>query len=123
MINDFISGYLECALWSSNNDNGEDNPPPLDQSHSTSDLHPDTLEKMKTDCQAFYDANKKVFIGSMPVEYAGHDFWLTRNRHGAGFWDREYLSQNQQSALTSASHAFGEYWLYVGDDNLIHGSK
>jgi hypothetical protein len=22
------------------------------------------------------------------MESFGHDFWLTRNRHGAGFWDR-----------------------------------
>ena len=22
------------------------------------------------------------------AEQAGHDFWLTRNGHGAGFWDR-----------------------------------
>ena len=50
----------------------------------------------------------------------GHDFWLTRNRHGAGFWDRglEFVGIN----LTDAAHAWGEFNLYVGDDGLIYGS-
>ncbi len=50
---------------------------------------------------------------------AGHDFWLTRNRHGAGFWDGDY-PEPAASQLTKASHNYGEVSLYVGDDNLIH---
>jgi hypothetical protein len=36
----------------------------------------------------------------------GHDFILTRNHHGAGFWDRGYGEAGRR--LTAAAQAFGE---------------
>jgi hypothetical protein len=38
---------------------------------------------------------------------AGHDFFLTRNGHGAGFWDRGY-PEDLGEALSEASRKFGE---------------
>ncbi len=38
--------------------------------------------------------------------YAGHDFWLTRSGHGAGFWDRG-LTGGLGERLTEASKAYG----------------
>lgn len=55
-------------------------------------------------------------------ELAGHDFWLTRNGHGAGFWDRSELDKPTQGRLTKAAHAFGNSDLYVGDDGRIYVS-
>ena len=52
------------------------------------------------------------------MDYAGHDFWLTRNGHGAGFWDRGLGEAGKK--LTDAAHAFGECNLYLGDDDVIH---
>jgi hypothetical protein len=52
---------------------------------------------------------------------AGHDFWLTRNGHGAGFWDGD-LSEDVGNALTEAAKKFGECHLYVGDDGQIYTS-
>jgi hypothetical protein len=51
---------------------------------------------------------------------AGHAFWLTRNGHGAGFWDGDW-PEPHASALDEASKAFGSFDLYVGDDGMIHG--
>lgn len=47
-------------------------------------------------------------------EQAGHDFALTRNHHGAGFWDRGYGEVGD--LLTTASHLFGEssWWVNGG---------
>jgi hypothetical protein len=44
--------------------------------------------------------------------YAAHDFILTRNRHGAGFWDGEWHEPWGQR-LTQLSHNFPsiEIWL------------
>jgi hypothetical protein len=48
---------------------------------------------------------------------AGHDFWLTRNGHGAGFWDRGLGELGD--ALTQAAKSFGQCDLYVTDDGAI----
>ena len=53
------------------------------------------------------------------TEEAGHDFWLTRNRHGSGFWDEDIGDVGRQ--LTEAACACGECNLYVGDDQRIYG--
>lgn len=34
-----------------------------------------------------------------------NDLWLTRNRHGAGFWDGDYKNGDE---LTEFAHAYGE---------------
>lgn len=52
------------------------------------------------------------------IERGGHDFWLTRNSHGAGFWDGDW-PETEGKLLTDASHAFGECNLYVTDDGKI----
>ncbi len=62
-------------------------------------------------------------------EQAGHDFWLTRNGHGAGFWDRGLDSQVEDEqggiwilgeALTSASKSFGESHVFQHSDELVY---
>ena len=53
------------------------------------------------------------------MESVGHDFWLTRNGHGAGFWDGDY-EKEIGIKLTELSQQFGECHAYVGDDNKIY---
>jgi hypothetical protein len=54
------------------------------------------------------------------MEYAGHDFWLTRNHHGAGFWDGDW-EQSAGEKLTALAESFGEFNLYT-HEGIIHGS-
>lgn len=49
----------------------------------------------------------------------GHDFWLTRNGHGAGFWDGDYPDDLGRD-LTKAAKVYGSCELYIGDDGLIY---
>jgi hypothetical protein len=51
----------------------------------------------------------------------GHDFWLTRNGHGAGFWDRGIGDYGD--ALTEHAHSFGASDVYVGDDGRLYVSS
>lgn len=111
--------YLETALWSSTDDEGE----PLD-SYQFSD---EAEKKMETDLQnflarcaaeapsalAWYDEN-------FDAGQFAHDFWLTRNRHGAGFWDRDYTEPGRTHlrALTKLAHAEGEQNLYLDPDTM-----
>ena len=50
---------------------------------------------------------------------AGHDFWLTRNGHGAGFWDGDWPLP-YADLLDKAAQAAGTCDLYVGDDGMIY---
>ena len=50
---------------------------------------------------------------------APHDFYLTRNRHGAGFWDGDW-EDNIGQKLTEICHEMKECQLYLGDDNKAY---
>ena len=120
----FMAGYEECALWSSMDDDGE----PL----AGYDMASDTSDSFETDCAAFYMAHKDLIhredaplsndhqsIGDRQAAMAGHDFWLTRNGHGAGFWDGDWPDDIGEQ-LTVAAEKFGPVDLYVGDDGRIY---
>ena len=124
MEEEFIAAYIMAALWSSTDDNGE----PLDSNYDESDLAPETYETMRADCQEFFTANESAVLcdggptghdGSSQPEMAGHDFWLTRCGHGAGFWDGNWPEPHAKQ-LDAAARAFGDVWLYVGDDGKIY---
>ena len=71
----------------------------------------------KTLVDAFIDANKDDPEG-IDAAQAGHDFWLTRNGHGAGFWDRGLGERGDR--LTNAAHVYGACDLYLGDDGFVY---
>ncbi len=117
-MDSFTRAYIEAALWSSNDDQDIS----LDKNYTTGDLAPEALARMEADCARFQRENAAPEYGHAEysdTELAGHDFWLTRNRHGSGFWDWPALSDLRQ-VLTDAAHAYGECNLYVGDDGLIY---
>ena len=51
-------------------------------------------------------------------DYAAHDFILTRNGHGAGFWDGDW-SEPIATKLTELCKKFGEINIYLSDENLL----
>jgi hypothetical protein len=108
----FYRAYIEAALWSSNTEDGT----ALDQIDA--ELEDTTQAAMRRDCQRFYAANQHLM--NDPAQ-GGHDFWLTRNHHGTGFWDRDNLPEDVGEALTQAAHAFGEVNLdYDPERNIIY---
>ena len=78
----FTQAYIEAALWSSL-DESDAHGEPLDANYGIEDIAPETLASIVDDCKAFQEAHADD-IGR-ELERAGHDFWLTRNGHGAGF--------------------------------------
>ena len=112
-LDEFAIAYIECALWSSIDDNDK----PLDENYSIVDLSEECLTVIAADCTKFEDENLQDIIENM--SQAGHDFWLTRNGHGAGFWDGDWHEEVGER-LTKASKAFGEVNLYVGNNGLIY---
>jgi hypothetical protein len=116
----FLSAYTTAALWSSTDDASK----PLD-SPEYGELAPETEERFRADCAKFQTDYLRVLneldycSGDFPEERIAHDFWLTRNGHGAGFWDGDY-PEAVGDALTKLSKSYGECDLYVGDDGKIY---
>jgi hypothetical protein len=119
IIDEFAEAYLDCALWASTDNSTEQGGEPLDANYDLTDIHPDSLATMLAECRLFLDDNAED-IGPR-YSQAGHDFWLTRNGHGAGFWDGDWPSDTGQR-LTDAAHVWGSVDLYLGDDGRIHQS-
>lgn len=123
----FIAAYVECALWSSRGP--EDEPHAcenLDDLFGPDDISPDCMESMRADCLDFIGSNASDLLeytekmnGQWSGEArAGHDFWLTRNGHGAGFWDRGLGDLGDR--LADAAQVYGDVFLYPGDDGRIY---
>jgi hypothetical protein len=120
----FYLAYANTAFWSSAY--GETGNKYFDDGeHEESEA---LCAEFLKDCIAFWEANSDAFYedgacmaSGDPIEQAGHDFWLTRNSHGAGFWDGDW-SEPYASQLDKATKAFGGCDLYVGDDGLVYSS-
>ena len=113
-LDSFERAYLVAALWSSTDDQGE----PLDSNYSIEDLSDETILKAKEDCKRFR-IKAESFLDGLDDEQCGHGFWLTRNRHGCGYWDRGYPKRTGET-LTKMAHSFGKVYLYVGDDGKVY---
>jgi hypothetical protein len=114
-----LEAYIECALWAGldwDNMIG-DNPEPLDKVYTASDLAPETREQLRAELDDFAEANARDLAEIEPAQ-VGHDFHLTRNRHGAGFWDRGLGAVGER--LTTAAHVYGTCDLYAGDDGRLY---
>ncbi len=128
---EFFTGYVTCALWSSHDYSDESGGEHMDANYGREDIAFGSLLSMARECRDFMRANAELlgrYASELPErgeftqdERAGHDFWLTRNGHGAGFWDRG-LPHELGRALTDASKAYGSSDLYVGDDGKIYAS-
>jgi hypothetical protein len=115
-LEEMIASYVACALVSSCDDDGD----PLDSSYSPDDIDSATLNKMREDCENFLEANKEDLEASgLDSGQIGHDFWLTRNGHGAGFWDRGLGELGER--LSKACKPYGSVDLIAGDDEKIYG--
>ena len=124
-LDDFTRAYIEAALWSSTDESTPDGGEPMDANYDIDDIAPETLAGIVEDCRRFQAENAAdLALYDHPqwsaAELGGHDLWLTRNRHGTGFWDRDYLPEDAGERLTAAAHKCGEIDLYVGDDGLIY---
>lgn len=128
-LDTFVDAYVEAALWSTNDESDpETGGDPMDQNYGPGDIAPSTMESFTADCTDFLqkyghlieDDDSPAIKKWGRWELAGHDFWLTRNGHGAGFGDGNFPKHDDE--LYEAAKAYREIWLYVGDDGVIYAS-
>lgn len=101
----FADAYVEAAFWTEQEDVND------------APLAPEGWEAIKADCVRFIEKAGTLLDG-IEAGQAGHDFWLTRNHHGAGFWDRGLGEDGEK--LTEIAQGFPEANLYVGDDGKAY---
>lgn len=107
-LEEFIRGYIECALWASLDDDER----PLDSIMGLK-LSPELLKDVREDCTDFFNRFAGAIRGR--EAQAGHDFWLTRNGHGAGFWDGDWTPYRLGKRLSDWAKTYGSVDLYVRD--------
>ena len=110
---EFIVAYLESSLWTATDDYGIC----LDEKYQSAHFSEEAVADAVRECLDFIDCNIELLHGLDPGQ-CGHDFSLTRNGHGAGFWDRGYGKVGDE--LTAVTKPYGETNVYVGDDNLLY---
>jgi len=114
---EILEGYLEAALWSSVDENQE----PFDSNFTIHDISQEDLEKSERDIAEFMEkAFDLLDAEDMDDSEIGHLFWLNRNGHGVGFWDRKFIHEGTGDALSTMCDSFGEVYIYTGDDGKIY---
>lgn len=103
----FLRAYLECAEWCGVDEEQRARFERAGNPRWTKRA----MEQARQDCEAFREENAADLEGMDPSQ-AGHDFWLTRNRHGAGFWDRGLGELGER--LSKSARVWGsvgvDYW-------------
>lgn len=122
-IEDFIDGYIEAMLWAGLDwgpvEAGEDNPIPLDENYGPDDLTVEATIAIRAKCRDFCESHRAdldLYGESRTFGEAGHDFYLTRNGHGVGFWDRGLGELGER--LTQASQSYRETAEFILDGKV-----
>lgn len=110
---------FDTLLWQASELDGEE--------VTRDDIHPSSQEAVKDSFRSFVrhnDTSLAVFREhtNRGWEDVAHDFVLTANRHGAGFWDRCYCVRVEcefADRLTVAAHAY-PMDVCVGDDGFVY---
>jgi len=119
-VDAFVRGYVAAALWAS---------VPLDalpnddasleaRGFTARSIDPDSMSAAENDCRAFVTDNwatlREVLDDSYTEHLAGSDFFLSRNGHGAGFFDRGRASC--WHTLQRAAKVWGETHATIDGD-------
>ena len=123
-LRDMVRAYVNCAIWCGHvYESGEDeregtNAFPMDDyGYSEDDCAFSAWKRAVSDCRNFLEASADI-SHDWDASQFGHDFYLTRCRHGAGFWDRGKGAAGDQ--LTELCRPYGSADLYVGDDGRLY---
>lgn len=114
---EMIKSYWETALWSSTGDNDL----PLDGAFDYDDISPESILKSSAELISVVNRSGEL-LERLDLTVVAHDLWLTRNGHGAGFWDGDYKELDGK-ILTAISKGMGTVDLYESDDGFIRSSN
>lgn len=97
MIQDIIDGYIQCAEW-------------VEDEHLSDCYNAEEHARLITgEIESFLDmvteSDIEGYLAHFNYSQMGHDLYLTRCGHGAGFWDRGLGKLGDR--LTQAAESLG----------------
>ena len=127
-IKKIMDNYLECAIWTDEERLKEENTEGY-EGDEVKDIIPEadlTISNFSDNSKIKAYQDIKLFlkyagdaVDGIDEEQLGHDIWLSRNGHGAGFFDRGYDDKIEKILMDSA-HKIGSADIYLGDDGLLY---
>lgn len=124
--------YLRAGVWSSLLYKTEgDEPVPFDTQYEWDDCS--NIDDVEAEISEFVIGNLADVIADIHVRLnigdtlesclasIGHDFLLSRDRHGTGFWDRGLRDVGQR--LHDAAKVYGDSQFMPNDDGLTYTAE
>jgi hypothetical protein len=111
-----VDQYLETVLWAES-DNSDPNTggDPLQDNFTVDDFTDAAREQARAELTAFWSEASRVLEmlerdgrGAPDASSWPHDFWLNRNGHGTGFWDKKEKYGDAAEALDVLAKRAGE---------------
>lgn len=124
-LSEIVRGYIDAQLWTTsyryldNDTTTDDDVSPSDRGVTFDDVRPEYVERVRCDVLEFvtrhplavrmyFERRRYDAAQGTVAEYFGHDFLLTRDGHGTGFWDRDYGAAWNDAHSVFRSE-FGDY--------------
>lgn len=115
-----VRQYIQTALFATTD---HDSDTPLDNTYSESDIADGEYDAVQDELTAFFAVPEVAALAKYwyleHYTQAAHDFFLTRNGHGAGFRDGHWPDDAGQ-VLYKAANGKGSHEPYVGDDGMLY---
>lgn len=92
----------------------------LDANYGTEDVAQSARDSLREEIAGFVESIDDEYTGAfdgVSAEQLGHDFILTRNGHGAGFWDRGRGDAGR--LLTDLCKPYGDLSAYVASGVIL----
>ncbi|AVD99834.1 hypothetical protein SEA_FLAPPER_91 [Gordonia phage Flapper] len=136
-VQSIVRGYIDALLWtqadySSTDADASEDTTLMDAGYTADDVDADTRGRITAEVMTIitahplavrmYAAQRHYNAGDGNVwEHFGHDFLLTRDGHGAGFWDRGLGDLGDY--LTTIAKGYGEHAQMYPDTVGVNGEE
>lgn len=111
-IKQVVDSYLETALWADSDEDNADF-----EGKTINDVDPQSRVEAQADIEKFISIAQQQApeeLATYDASQLGHNIWLSRNGHSAGFFD-----DNNDKLQDIARNMKGKY-MYVGDDQAVY---
>jgi pyruvate/oxaloacetate carboxyltransferase len=106
----FFTSYVKEAMRDS----------AIPQKYTPANIDPDTMARLREDCERFCQDNARDLITYCNFESAGRQFWNSRNAKPNGFLDGGY-PDGIGKRLSLAARRFPAYALKADKDGKVYG--
>lgn len=123
-LSEFTDSYIRTGLWADLYDARHERAEyPHDALNAGCEITPASRAEINADCADFTASAADVLAADhagLDPRRCGGDFWLTRNRHGAGFGDGGY-PEPAATLLTELARPYGSAaFILTGDSEITY---